>query len=224
MAEMIAYDEFGLFHENAEEAGLPWNGPPEVARRSVEVNPGQDVSLVVWGNESAAEAVFLHGGGQNAHTWDTVALALGRPLVCIDLPGHGHSSWREDRDYWAWSNAEAVAQVMERYAPRAKVVIGMSLGGLTTIRLGAVRPDLVKRAVIVDVTPGVGAKTIQMTTEQRGATALIGASRAFNSFEEILEATVKSSPQRPVSALRRGVLHYRQLAGFGIYFGQRVLH
>ncbi len=35
--------------------------------------------------------MLLHGGAQNAHTWDTVALALGRPLVAIDLPGHGHS-------------------------------------------------------------------------------------------------------------------------------------
>jgi esterase len=25
-------DEFALLHENADEAGLPWNGPPSVRR------------------------------------------------------------------------------------------------------------------------------------------------------------------------------------------------
>ena len=39
----------------------------------------------------------MHGGAQNAHTWDTVALALDRPLVAVDLPGHGHSDGRGRR-------------------------------------------------------------------------------------------------------------------------------
>ena len=63
--------------------------------------------------------MLLHGGGQNAHTWDTVALALGRPLIAIDLPGHGHSARRADRDYGPWRNAEAVAVVLDQAAPPA---------------------------------------------------------------------------------------------------------
>ncbi len=59
-------------------------------RESVEVEPGRRLSALVWG-DGEPELVFLHGGAQNAHTWDTVALALGRPLVALDLPGHGHS-------------------------------------------------------------------------------------------------------------------------------------
>ena len=58
-------------------------------------HPGDRVSALVWGIR-APEVVFLHGGGQNAHTWDTVALALDRPLVAVDLPGHGHSDWPGD--------------------------------------------------------------------------------------------------------------------------------
>ena len=60
-----------------------------VRRLAVEVEPGRRLALV-WG-EAEPELVFLHGGAQNAHTWDTVALALDRPLVAVDLPGHGHS-------------------------------------------------------------------------------------------------------------------------------------
>jgi pimeloyl-ACP methyl ester carboxylesterase len=90
--ERIPYDEFGLFHENAEEFGLPYDGPPAVRRVPVDLGDGRSLSALVWGDAgSSPELVLLHGGAQNAHTWDTVALALGRPLVAIDLPGHGHS-------------------------------------------------------------------------------------------------------------------------------------
>src|SRR2546425_1056517 len=94
---MAEYDEFGMLHENASEVGLAIT-TPAVERRSVEVPSGNELSALVWG-EGPAELVLLHGGAQNAHTWDTVALALGRPLVAIDLPGHGHSDWRTDGDY-----------------------------------------------------------------------------------------------------------------------------
>lgn len=202
----VIYDEFGLYHENAEEWGLHFDGPPVVRRQHVEVAPGQTVSALIWGEEPP-ELVTLHGGGQNAHTWDTLLLSLGRPAIAIDLPGHGHSSWRDDRDYWPWSNADAVAHVLDTLDVRPHAVIGMSLGGLTTIRLGAIRPDLVPCAVVVDVTPGVHHRAIEMTLEERGSTALVGGPKEYGSFDEMVDATVAMTPNRPRSAVRRGVLH-----------------
>src|SRR6516164_5684668 len=90
MAEMIPYDEVSDFHENASEFAIPYDGPPVVRRQAFPLGDGRSLSALVWG-DAAPELVFLHGGAQNAHTWDTVALALNRPLVAIDLPGHGHS-------------------------------------------------------------------------------------------------------------------------------------
>ena len=89
------YDEFSLFSENAQEFGIEWRGDPQVARVAVDVGGGQQISALVWG-DADPELVLIHGGAQNAHTWDTVALALDRPLVALDLPGHGHSSHRDD--------------------------------------------------------------------------------------------------------------------------------
>jgi pimeloyl-ACP methyl ester carboxylesterase len=196
----VEYDEFGLFHENAQEYGIPWRGPPKVRRESVEVSGSRRVSALVWG-ESDPEIVLLHGGAQNAHTWDTVALALDRPLVAIDLPGHGHSDWRDDRSYWPVDNAADVATVMREVAPPPHLVVGMSLGGLTSVALAARHPELAPRLVLVDVTPGVD------RDKAAPIAAFVGGPERFASFDEILERTVAFNPTRTVSSLRRGILH-----------------
>ena len=196
----IEYDEFGLFHENAEEVGLPYDGPPTVERVSVEVAPGQRVSALRWGT-GPPELVLLHGGAQNAHTWDTVALALDRPLVAIDLPGHGRTDWREDRAYWPAENARAVAAGVRELAPDAVAVIGMSLGGLTALALASEAPELVRKLVLVDVTPGVD------KDKASAVISFIAGPESFESFDEILDRTVTFNPTRSESSLRRGILH-----------------
>jgi pimeloyl-ACP methyl ester carboxylesterase len=198
---MEHYDEFSLFEENASEAGLPWNGPPVVRREFVEVAPDRNVSALVWGT-GPAEIVFIHGGGQNAHTWDTVALALDRPLVAIDLPGHGHSDWPGDaRVLDPRAMAGDVAVVIDRLAPRSRLLVGMSLGGATSIALAATRPDLVAKLALVDITPGV--------TREKSSdiAAFLAGPETFASFDEILERTIAFNPTRSESSLRRGVLH-----------------
>ena len=197
---MVAYDEFSLFEENATEVGLPWSGPPAVRRVSVDVGGGQRVSALAWA-ETSPELVLLHGGGQNAHTWDTVALALERPLLAIDLPGHGHSDWRDDHDYSPVTSAPAVSAAIDELAPEARLLVGMSLGGVTAIRVAAQRPDLARRLAVVDVTPGVD------ETKAEPIIAFLSGPERFKSFDEILERTVQFNPTRTVSSLRRGVLH-----------------
>ena len=200
MVDRVAYDEFGLFHENAEEFGLPYDRPPVVRRAAVEVAPGRSLSALVWG-DAPPELVLLHGGAQNAHTWDTVAMALGRPLVAIDLPGHGHSDAPAHGSLGVGRNATDVAAVIDELAPEAKAVVGMSLGGLTTIALADQRPDLSRRVVLVDVTPkvdGPGAAAI---------VAFVNGPESFADFDELLARTIEFNPTRSESSLRRGILH-----------------
>ena len=206
------YDEFGFLESYARHEGIPWTGPPLVTRRTVAVADGQRLSALVWG-AAPPEIVLLHGIGQNAHTWDSVAMALGRPAVALDLPGHGHSDWRDDADYRPRTNAAAVAAAIAQLAPAPRLVVGMSLGGLTLIALAAQHPGLVPRAVIVDITPGVGRHVRGMTTAQRGAVALLSGPPTFDSFESMLAAAAATQPGRPAESLRPGVLHNsRQLA------------
>ena len=39
-------------------------------------------------------------------------VGLGEPALAVDLPGHGHSGWREDGDYSPQNNAAALAPVL----------------------------------------------------------------------------------------------------------------
>jgi pimeloyl-ACP methyl ester carboxylesterase len=203
MVERIEYDEFGLFHENAEEWDLPYDSPPTVRRQSLPLTDGRQLSALVWGT-SEPELVLLHGGSQNAHTWDTVAMALGRPLVAIDLPAHGHSDQARpvgDRRSGLQANAQDVVVAIQELAPEAQGVVGMSLGGLTTIALADVAPELVRKVVLVDVTPGVSpAKAKQIFDFVNGPPS-------FDSFDDLLERTIQFNPTRSVSSLRRGILH-----------------
>jgi pimeloyl-ACP methyl ester carboxylesterase len=195
------YDEFGLFHENIAEFGLDVAQLPPVARIETTVgDQGRSVSALRWGSDEP-EIVYLHGGAQNAHTWDTVALALGRPALAVDLPGHGHSDWRADGAYSPMNLADDVAEVVAAHAPRARVVVGMSLGGLTAMELTVRHPALVRSLVMVDITPGVNAAKTKAITD------FVDGPQEFASFDDLLARTIEHNPTRTESSLRRGILH-----------------
>jgi len=200
VSERISYDEFGLFHENAAEYGIPYDRPPEVRRAEVEVSPGRTVSSLVWGS-GPPELVLVHGGAQNAHTWDTVALVLGAPLVAVDLPGHGHSDGGPEGSISVESNGRDLAAVVAELAPDARGVVGMSLGGMSSLALAAHAPALVRALALVDITPGVNAEKAAPVTN------FVNGPASFDSFDDILARTIEHNPGRSESSLRRGILH-----------------
>ena len=169
-------------------------------RVDVEVSPGRRVSSLVWGT-GRPELVLVHGGAQNAHTWDTVALALGRPLLAVDLPGHGHSDGGPEGSISIGGNGRDLATVVAELAPDARGVVGMSLGGMSSIALAAHAPELVRALVLVDITPGVNAEKAAPVTN------FVNGPASFDSFDELLARTMEHNPTRSESSLRRGILH-----------------
>lgn len=217
MVDKVPYDEFGMFHENAAEYGIPYAGPPAVKRQSVATKDGRQISSLVWG-KSDPELVFLHGGAQNGHTWDTVLLALDRPAIAIDLPGHGHSDGPRSGHLDLWDNANDVAEVIRELAPSARAVVGMSLGGITALGLADSHPELVRALVLVDITPSVNA-------EKSGAiTAFVNGPESFPDFDALLARTIEHNPTRSVSSLRRGILHNAQQRDDGSWVWRYARH
>jgi pimeloyl-ACP methyl ester carboxylesterase len=213
----VPYDEFGLFADNASEFGLPYDGPPTVRRELVAVDTERRLSALVWGSDRP-ELVFLHGGAQNAHTWDTVAMALDRPLVCIDLPGHGHSDGGRHGQLDLTDNAADIAVVIRALAPDARAVIGMSLGGMTTIALARDAPELVRSMVLVDITPGVTAEKAKAITD------FVNGPASFPSFDELLARTMEHNPTRSEASLRRGILHNAEQRADGSWVWRYARH
>ncbi|ONH27527.1 alpha/beta fold hydrolase [Pseudofrankia asymbiotica] len=189
--------EFGFLAEEAAEVGAPPE-LPTVRRVDVTTSDGA-LSALLWG--ASPELTLLHGGGLNAHTWDGTLLALGRPALALDLPGHGDSAWRDDFDYSPWQNARAVAAVLDATAPGApQTVIGQSLGAHTAIALAHARPDLVRRLVLVDASPN------QRLEDAAQVTDFLAGPQVFGSREEIVEKALAAGIGSSRPALTRGVV------------------
>src|SRR3984957_13886199 len=125
---MFSYDEFSFFRENASEWGLPIDDPV-VQRFFVVVDGLRQLSGLRWGSGDP-QMVLVHGGAQNAHTFDTVALALNRPLIALDLPGHGHSDPSPYAPSALSSHADDLIRAIEQITTAPLPLVGMSLGGL----------------------------------------------------------------------------------------------
>ena len=195
--DLLDGDEFALLGQEAGELGVTLARPPVVRREGVGTSDGE-VSAVVWGGRDP-ELVLLHGGGLNAHTWDGVMLALGRPAVAIDLPGHGRSSWRADGRYDPEVIAVAVGEAIAALAPRARAVAGQSLGGLTTIALGGLRPELVRRQILVDAIPA------EPMSPDNPVGSFLGGPVSFGSRGEIVERALSFGLGGSRSAVARAV-------------------
>ena len=196
----FTYDEFSYFHENMNE----WNIEafvPNVRRFFVTVDGLRQLSGLRWGNGDP-ELTLLHGGAQNAHTYDTVALALPRrSLIALDLPGHGHSDPSIYPASAIASHALDVARALEQLITPPRPLVGMSLGGLTALLVAHDRPDLVSALVLIDITPGVNAD------KARHITDFVNGPTSFEDFDALLERTKQHNPTRSESSLRRGILH-----------------
>ncbi|QKZ17162.1 alpha/beta fold hydrolase [Streptomyces chartreusis] len=132
-------------------ADLP--NAPVTQRRWVTVATGDHVSGVFWHTQKPT-VVLLHDVGSSARAWDEVLLALDRPAVALDLPGHGRSSQRERGDYRPRRLAATLEETARSFTPGGVPVVGFGFGALAAVALKARFPHSVGRLVLVDALPG----------------------------------------------------------------------
>ncbi|MDY7227235.1 alpha/beta fold hydrolase [Hyalangium rubrum] len=78
-------------------------------------------------------------------------LARGFRVICFELPGFGRSELRNGARFSLELQVEIMTEVLERLSAR-QVVLEMScLGALAGMRLARLRPDLVERLVLAQV-------------------------------------------------------------------------
>lgn len=101
--------------------------------------------------------VLLHGGLGDAHGWDPFgsSFALHYHVIAPDSRGHGESDWSRAREYSAEYRAADLGLLLAALGCDEVTVVGASMGGLTGYTFAAQSPQLVKKLVVVDVSPEV---------------------------------------------------------------------
>ncbi len=101
--------------------------------------------------EAGRPVVFLHGlfGQGKNFTQAAKALAPDFQSVLVDLPDHGRSGWTDRVDYGHY--ADLVAEAVRDRAPFD--LVGHSMGGKVAMMLALRHPELVRRLVVVDISP-----------------------------------------------------------------------
>lgn len=137
-----------------------------------------------WGDASAPLVVCLHGVTGHGLRFRKLAeerLASRFHVVAADLRGHGHSTWDEP-----WDIATHVADLLDTFDQPADW-IGHSFGGRLTMHAAALRPELVRRAVLLD--PAIfipPPHSHQLADEARQE-------ESYGSVEEAIEARIRRS-------------------------------
>jgi pimeloyl-ACP methyl ester carboxylesterase len=103
------------------------------------------------GGSGSPPVVLLHGLGSARSTWDSFvpALAAKQRVLALDHRGHGDSAHATGTYVLDNYGADTVA-FCEQVVGEPAVLVGHSLGGVIAAHLAAVRPDLVRGALLED--------------------------------------------------------------------------
>jgi pimeloyl-ACP methyl ester carboxylesterase len=114
-----------------------------------------------WSPAGAAPIVLQHGIALSAEAWQPwLQVLVGpRPIVCIDLRGHGRSgaAWSSGREFPLTRFAADVAAVLDAIDAESCHFVGESFGGTIGLQLALDRPERV-RSVTVCSTAFQGAR------------------------------------------------------------------
>ncbi len=189
----------------AKAAGL---NPPAIvqpASHHVDLN-GIRFHYLDWGNEHLPHVVLLHGGSLTAHTWDMASLLLrdSYHLVALDQRGHGDTDWTPEAELDR-NNSELMLedtrQFIEHLGYDHMTLIGMSMGGMNSIRHAARHAERLDALCIVDVGPETMREGLVEMEQFRHETETLDA------FDDFLDRAIKFMPHRAPEHLRYSLTH-----------------
>jgi len=116
--------------------------------------PGGDLQVRERGPREGSPIVLIHCFSCAMDWWDGMLPALERRhrVVEVDLLGHGGSE-KPGSGYTPPNQAKVVGEALRRLQVKDAEVVGHSLGGSVTVALAQEHPQLVDRAVIIDMPP-----------------------------------------------------------------------
>lgn len=172
-------------------------GSAVVSPREVRVDSG-GVELVGdhWSAATDAQGavLLLHGGGQRRHSWRRTGQWLaeaGWSAWAFDARGHGESGRSPDGNYSVSALVDDVIAIIDEIG-EAPVLVGASMGGMTSLIAEGERGPLARALVLVDIVARIeseGSSKIQAFMRS--------APNGFASLEEASDAIAAYNPHRP---------------------------
>jgi len=196
-------------------AGAPLPGTP-VPERFFRGVGGLRLAADSWGNPGGPLVVLQHGGGQTRHAWKGTGKALGAAgfhAVAFDARGHGDSGWAADRNYEHDIMVRDLQCVLQELGARRPILIGASMGGVTSLMaVGEGHVDA-QALVLVDTAPKVETEGVNkirafMDRDPDG----------FESLEQVADAIASYQPHRERPKNLQGLAKNVRQAANGRYY------
>jgi non-heme chloroperoxidase len=168
-----------------------------------------------WGHHEGQLVILLHGGGQTRHAWKGAGerfAALGYHAVALDARGHGDSAWEPDARYDELVMVADLAAVVGQLGQPHPVLVGASLGGVTSLEAIGLGQVDAAALVLVDVAPRI---------EREGSEPIVSFMTAqpsgFASLEDVASAIGAFQPHRRPSGRLEGLAKNVRLGEDGRY-------
>lgn len=137
--------------------------------------------------------LLLHGGAQTRHSWHRSGprfAAAGWTTYALDARGHGDSTWDPAGDYSMQALVGDLVGVVEQLGD-SPVLVGASMGGITSILAEGEHAPLARALVLVDI-----ATRTEPAGIARIAAFMRSAPDGFASLEEVAAAISAYNPHR----------------------------
>jgi esterase len=97
--------------------------------------------------------VILHGVFGSSDNWFTVSktLAEDHKVYLVDARNHGHSPRASEFNYDVMS--QDLELFLKDHSIKDPVIIGHSMGGKTVMKFASKYPDMLKKIIVVDISP-----------------------------------------------------------------------
>jgi esterase len=151
----MASHSLGLtLYQAALQKGVPFTQENEPVDKQILVND-MPFHYLEWGDSSKPLIVMLHGGSQQAHSWDFVSLPLSEyyHIIALDQRGHGDSAWAADGDYSLEGHQKDIDGFVSALGLENFNLIGHSMGGRNSYVWASRNSDKLRSLTIVDTGP-----------------------------------------------------------------------
>mgnify|MGYP003956293947 CR=1 FL=1 len=114
---------------------------------------GMTLHMRSWGEETGTPLVISHGFLEQSAAWDNVAKSLHRWVITYDQRGHGHSSHVGPDGFYYFFDYVADLDGIAHELGQPIDLAGHSMGGTVACLFTALRPQMVRRLVLIE---GIG--------------------------------------------------------------------